>query len=80
MLRLPSGVHLDGDAEKVYLAFDDEEAGDDGVYAADLAEATGLSEDAVRAVLDDLVRQEVLLRSERVDETYGARYRHARGS
>ena len=78
MLRLPNGTPLEGDVEKVYLAFDDEEAGDDGVYPADLTEATGLPEDRVRVLLDDLVASDALVRSEHVDEVYGARYRRSR--
>jgi hypothetical protein len=74
VLRLPNGVHLDGDQETVYRSFDDEEAGGDGVFVADLAEATGLPEQQVRAALDDLVAQEVLHLSTFVDDTYGPRY------
>lgn len=80
MLRLPNGVDLDGDEERVYLSFDDEEAGGDGVFVADLAESTGLPEERVRALLDDLVDREVLHRTHFVDDTYGHRYLRGRSS
>jgi hypothetical protein len=80
VLRLPNGAHLDGDEERVYLSFDDEEAGGDGVFVADLVESTGLPEERVRAVLEDLVGQEVLHRSTFVDDTYGPRYLRDRSS
>jgi hypothetical protein len=80
VLRLPNGVHLEGDEERVYLSFDEEEAGGDGVFAADLAESTGLPQERVQALLDDLVTQEVLHRSQFVDDVYGPRYLRDRSS
>ncbi|MCW2778154.1 MAG: hypothetical protein JWN17_1879 [Frankiales bacterium] len=80
MLSLPNGTHLDGDAEAVYLAFDDEEAGDDGVFAADLADPSGVPLVRVQAVLEDLVAQEVLRRSELVDPDFGPRYKRSRSA
>ena len=80
MLRLPNGTHLDGEQETVYLSFDDEEAGGDGVFPDDLAEATGLPVERVRAHLDDLVAQEVLTTSRFSDDVYGVRYRRAQAS
>ena len=80
MLRLPSGVVLDGEREVVYRSVDDEQAAGDGVYAADVAEATGLPEARVRALLDQLVGEEVLETGRTPDETYGLRYLRSRGS
>lgn len=73
MLHLSSGVRLDGDDELVFRAVDDEQAGGDGLYVADVAESTGLSEDRVRDVVGGLVAQEVL-RPTVVDDQLGARY------
>ena len=80
MLRLPNGTHLEGDAEKVFTAFDDEDAAGDGVYPADLAEATGLPEERVRVLLDELVGQDVLATTRFSDDVYGVRYRRAQGA
>ena len=73
MLHLSSGVRLDGDGELVFRAVDLEQAGGDGLYVADIAEATGMSDDAVRAVVDDLVAQEVLSPTVS-DDQLGPRY------
>ena len=73
MLHLSSGTRLEGDAELVYRAVDLEQAGGDGMYVADLAETTGLPEDRVRAVVADLVAQEVL-RATVEDDQLGPRY------
>lgn len=78
MLRLPNGTHLDGDQETVYRSFDDEEAGGDGVFPADVAEATGLPVERVKALLDDLVAQDVLATTAFTDDVYGARYVRSR--
>ncbi len=80
MLRLPSGVVLEGDREVVYRAVDDEQAVGDGVYAADLAEATGLPEERVKVLLDQLVGEEVLETTRTPDEVYGLRYLRSRGA
>lgn len=73
MLHLSSGVRLEGDQELVYRAVDDQQAGGDGLYVADIAEATELPEERVRPVVDDLVAQEVL-RATVSDDQLGARY------
>ena len=73
MLHLPSGVRLDGDQETVYSAVDDGQAGGDGLYAADVAEATGLDSAAVTSALEVLVEREVLTRTH-VDPQLGPRY------
>ncbi len=78
MLHLPNGARIDGDAETVYSAVDDGQAGGDGLYAADIAEATGLPVDRVRDVLGDLVDQDVLAPTV-VDEQLGPRYVRGRG-
>ena len=57
MLHLSSGVRLDGDDELVYRAVDDQQAGGDGLYVADIAEAVELPEDRVRDVVQGLVAQ-----------------------
>ena len=73
MVQLPSGARLEGDAELVYRAVDDEQAGGDGVYVADIAEATSLPEDRVRAVVEALVEQDVL-RAATHDAELGPQY------
>ncbi len=73
MLRLPSGVRLEGDQERVYSAVDDGQAGGDGLYAADVAEATGLEDARVTSALEELVEREVL-RTTVVDPELGPRY------
>lgn len=73
MLHLASGVRLDGDDELVFRAVDLEQAGGDGLYVADIAEATTLPEDRVRAVVRGLLDQEVL-RESVLDDELGARY------
>lgn len=80
VLRLPNGTHLDGDRERIYVSLDEEQAGGDGVYAADVAEATGLPEEQVRTVLEQLVADDVLTRLEHADPTYGPRYLRSRGA
>jgi DNA-binding IclR family transcriptional regulator len=73
MLHLSSGVRLDGDDEIVFRTVDLEQAGGDGLYVADIAEAAGLPEERVREVVEGLVAQEVLSPSAR-DDQLGARY------
>ena len=73
MLHLPSGVRLDGVEETVYSAVDDGQAGGDGLYAADVAEATGLDSAAVTSALEALVEREVLTPTH-VDPQLGPRY------
>ncbi len=78
MLHLPNGARIDGDAETVYTAVDDGQAGGDGLYAADIAEATGLPVDQVRSLIGDLVAQDVLAPTV-TDEQLGPRYVRGRG-
>ena len=73
MLHLTSGVRLEGDLEAVYSAVDDEQAGGDGLYVADLVEATGLSEDRVGSAVRALVDLDVLQATVR-DDQLGERY------
>ena len=73
MLHLSSGVRLDGDDEIVFRQVDLEEAGGDGLYAADLEESTGLSAQQVRQALANLVDSEVLVATT-TDDQLGARY------
>ncbi len=73
MLHLTSGVRLEGDLEVVYTAVDGEQAAGDGLYVADIAEATGLPEDRVRAATAALVDLEVLEAATR-DDQLGERY------
>ena len=73
MLHLPNGARLKGDEEVVYTAVDDGQAGGDGLYAADVAEATGLPDDRVTSALAVLVDREVL-RTTIVDDQLGPRY------
>ena len=73
MLHLPSGVRLDGDQETVYSAVDDGQAGGDGLYAADVAETTGLESARVTSALEVLVEREVLATTH-VDPVLGPRY------
>ena len=73
MLHLSSGTRLDGDDELVYRAVDLEQAGGDGLYVADIAEATELPEDVVRSVVQALVDQQVLAAGAR-DDQLGPRY------
>jgi DNA-binding IclR family transcriptional regulator len=78
VLHLPNGARIDGDAETVYTAVDDGQAGGDGLYAADIAEATGLPVDQVRSLIGDLVAQDVLAPTV-TDEQLGPRYVRGRG-
>ena len=73
MLHLPSGVRLDGDEETVWSAVDDGQAGGDGLYAADVAEATGLDSARVTSELEVLVEREVLATTH-LDPELGPRY------
>jgi hypothetical protein len=73
VLHLPSGVRLEGDQETVYSAVDDGQAGGDGLYAADIAEATGLDDARVTSALEVLVEREVLGTTV-VDPDLGPRY------
>jgi hypothetical protein len=73
VLHLPSGVRLEGDEEAVYSAVDDGQAGGDGLYAADVAEATGLDSSRVTSAVEVLVEREVLATTH-VDPDLGPRY------
>jgi DNA-binding IclR family transcriptional regulator len=73
VLHLPSGARLDGDEETVYSAVDDGQAGGDGLYAADVAEATGLDSARVTSALEALVEREVLTTTH-TDPELGPRY------
>ena len=73
MLHLRNGARLEGDEEIVFRAVDLEQASGDGLYAADVAESTGIPEDRVRQVLAGLVDQEVLATGV-VDDQLGPRY------
>lgn len=73
MLHLSSGVRLEGDGELVFRAVDLEQAGGDGLYIADIVEASQLPEDRVRAAVVGLLEQEVLAEGPR-DDQLGARY------
>lgn len=73
MLQLPNGVRLDGDEETVYTAVDDGQAGGDGLYAADIAEATGLDTARVTSALEVLVEREALTTAA-PDDQLGPRY------
>ncbi|CAA9305584.1 MAG: hypothetical protein AVDCRST_MAG07-61 [uncultured Frankineae bacterium] len=73
MLHLTNGVRLEGDEETVWSAVDDGQAGGDGLYAADVAEATGLPTDRVTSALAVLVDREALATTV-VDELLGPRY------
>lgn len=79
MLHLTSGVRLEGDQETVYSAVDDEQAGGDGLYAADIAESTGLPEERVRAAVAALVDLDVLQPTVS-DDQLGQRYVRGRGA
>lgn len=75
MLHLPNGVRLEGDEEIVFRQVDLEQASGDGLYAADLADSTGLPEARLREVLSTLVEREVLAPVElRVGDELGPRY------
>ena len=73
MLHLPSGVRLEGDEETVYGAVDDGQSGGDGLYAADIAEATGLDGARVTSALEALREREVLTTTH-TDPDLGPRY------
>ena len=73
MLHLRNGARLEGDEEIVFRAVDLEQAAGDGLYAADVAEATGIPEDQVRTVLQGLADQEVLAVGY-TDDQLGPRY------
>jgi hypothetical protein len=77
--RLTSGVQLDGDQEAVYSAVDDEQASGDGLYVADIVDATGLPEERVRDAVAALVEQEVLTAGTS-DPDLGARYVRGRAA
>jgi len=77
MVRLSSGVELAGDEELVFRAVDDEQASGDGLYVADIVEATGLSDAQVRVALAGLVDAEVLA-PVGDDEQLGPRYVRSR--
>lgn len=79
MLQLPNGARLEGDEEIVYRTIDLEQAGGDGLYAADIAESTGLPEPRVQVVLASLVDQEILAAGAR-DDALGPRYVRSRAS
>ena len=73
MLHLTNGVRLEGDEEAVWSAVDDGQAGGDGVYAADVVEATGLPSERVTSALAALLDREALSTTIS-DEQYGPRY------
>ena len=73
MLHLTNGVRLEGDEETVWSAVDDGQAGGDGVYAADVAEATGLPTERVTSALAVLLDRAALATTF-VDEQLGPRY------
>ncbi len=73
MLHLPNGARLEGDEETFYSAVDDGQAGGDGLYAADVAESTGLDSARVTSALEVLVEREVLTTTV-VDPQLGPRY------
>ena len=73
MLHLTNGVRLEGDEEIVWSAVDDGQAGGDGVYAADVAEATGLPSERVTSALAVLLDRQALATTF-VDEQLGPRY------
>lgn len=73
MLHLSSGVRLDGDEETVWSAVDDGQAGGDGLYAADIAEATGLPAERVTSALAALLDRAALATTI-TDEQLGPRY------
>lgn len=77
VLHLPNGARIDGDEEAVFNAVDDGQAGGDGLYAADVAEATGLDSARVTSALAALVDREVLATTV-TDPVLGPRY--VRGS
>ena len=79
MRQLTSGLRLEGDQEKVYDTLDGEQAADDGLYVADLVEATGLSEEQVRDAVAALVDQEVLTAATS-DDQLGPRYVRGRAA
>ena len=78
MLHLPNGARLEGDEETVFNAVDDGQAGGDGLYAADVAEATGLPSERVTSALGVLVDRAVLATTI-VDDQLGPRYVRAVG-
>ena len=78
MLHLRNGARLEGDEELVFRAVDLEQAAGDGLYAADVAEATGIPEPQARTVLQGLVDQEVLAVGY-TDDQLGPRYVKSRG-
>ena len=73
MLHLSSGVRLDADEEIVYLQVDQDQAAGDGLYAADIADATGIAMQRVREVVAALLDREVLQEGAH-DDQLGARY------
>ncbi len=73
MLHLPNGARIDGNEETVWTAVDDGQAGGDGLYAADVAEATGLDSGRVTTALEVLVEREVLATTH-TDPELGPRY------
>ena len=79
MLHLPNGARVDGDEETVWSAVDDGQAGGDGLYAADIAEATGLDTARVTSALAALVDREVLTTTY-VDPELGPRYVRGQGT
>jgi hypothetical protein len=73
VLQLRNGARLEGDDEIVFRAVDLEQAAGDGLYAADVAEATGLESARVTSALEVLVEREVLTATH-VDPDLGPRY------
>jgi hypothetical protein len=73
VLHLTNGARLEGDEETVWSAVDDGQAGGDGVYAADVVEATGLPSERVTSALAALLDRDALATTV-TDEQLGPRY------
>lgn len=73
VLHLTNGTRLEGDEETVWSSVDDGQAGGDGVYAADVAEATGLPSERVTSALAALLDRGALATTV-VDPELGPRY------
>ncbi len=73
MLQLRNGTRLEGDDEIVFRTVDLEQAAGDGLYADDVAEASGLPVERVREVLAGLVASEALALGY-TDDQLGPRY------
>ncbi len=73
MLQLRNGTRLEGDEEIVFRTVDLEQAAGAGLYAADVAESSGLPVERVREVLAGLVASEALELGD-TDDQLGPRY------